>query len=401
MSLHKLVDSSWKIVTVTQPVMMNRTDQEVWLLNPRRRYILNTGQVRQIAQFIATVSDLQPGGLLTPLHAGQNLCKAGILIERLRERGIGDLLFLTGPLAFLQQASGQTAEIDVFALSDRGPVLWGNPDGRVLCGPGEYDHLRLYNYHWFINSVTETNEEPDQPNVYDGLFAQLGFDPATIDPQWKRPRAVVNPDDLRNLDQFFMNIWSTKKVDLRRVGYYVVNPFAAATVRSLNYSKWLKIIGELGKRRPTLVCGSTRTKQPDTDLSAGAFLEHINALGGNVINAVDATPLRVFMALISRAKAFIGLDSGPLYVAQALRTPAISLWGCHAPASRLQYDRPYMDLALWEFAACNHSPCFTYIDFPAHKCPRGAAQTECEVLSVIQPEHVFGKVDQVESLTKT
>ena len=400
MSPFKIMDSSWKIVTVNEPVMMHRTDDEVWLLNPHRRYILNPAQIHQIEQFVGSVSDLQPGGLLNPLRNGQNIAKSRILIERLRERGVGDLLFLTGPLAFLQQASGQTAEIDVYALADRGTVLWGNTDARVLCGPVEYDHLRLYNQHWFVNSVTENDEEPDQPNVYDALYAQLGFDPASIDAIWKRPKAFCSPDDYRNLDQFYRSIWEAKKVDLRRVGFYVVCPFAAATVRSMSYVKWLKFIGELGKRRPVLVCGSTKVKQPDTDMSAGAFLDQINGLGGGVINAMDSTPLRVLMALISRVKAFLGLVSGPLYIAQAMRIPAISLWGCHAPGSRLQYDKTYMELAVWERSACNQSPCFTYIDFPAAKCPRGAGQTECEVLSVIQPENIFTKFDLVESATK-
>lgn len=396
MSPFKIQDFSWKIVTVNNPVMMHRTDEETWLLNPRRRYILNPAQVAQIEPFVDTVSDMQPGGLYVPLRAGAVVNGSSVLIERVRERGIGDLLFLTGPAAFIQNAGGHTVSIDAYALADRAHVLWNNGDLRPLCGPLEYDHLRAYNHHWFIGSATECNEEPDQPNVYDCLYAQLGFDPATIDAAWKRPRAACTTEDYQQLDQFFQTVYSAKKVDLRRVGFYVVCPFAAATVRSMSYRKWLEIIGELGRRRPVLVCGSTRVKQPQTDMSAGAFIEQLNSLGAGVMNAIDMTPTRMLMALISRAKAFIGLDSGPLYIAQALRTPAISLWGCHHPGTRLAYDRDYMELAIWKGDACSSAPCFTYIDFPVSKCPKGAAQTECELLSAISVGDVAAKLDTVE-----
>lgn len=399
MSPHKLIDSSWKIVTVSAPVLMHRTDEETWLLNPNRRYLLNPSQVAQIEPFIATVSAMEPGGLFQPLRAGANLTKAKVVVERLRERGIGDMLFLTGPAAFMQHTGSHSVEIDVFTLADRAPVLWNNPDVRPLCGPLEYDHLRAYNHHWFIGSVTECNEEPDQPNVYDALYAQLGFDPASIAPEWKRPRAACTQEDYRNLDQLLKLVYDAKKVDLRRVSFYVVCPFAAATVRSMSYSKWLNIIGELGKRRPVLVCGSTRVKQPETDMSAGAFIEQLSQIGGGVVNLLDMTPLRVLMALISRAKAFVGLDSGPLYIAQALRVPAVSIWGAHHPGVRLAYDKPYMDLAVWNSEACTSSPCFTYIDFPADKCPCGAAQTECEVLRSVGAADVMAKLDMVERAT--
>jgi len=402
MSPHKLTNYGWKIVTVNQPVMFHRTEDEVWLLNPARRYVLNAMHVTLIQDFVETVSDLNSGSLLNHLSAGKNIADTRVLIERLRDRGIGDLLFLTGPLAFLNHVTGHNVKLDVYALSDRAVILTHNPDisnGTALCGPVEYDHLRLYNFHWFVESVTECDEEVDQLNVYDALYRQLNFDPDQIDAQWKRPKAVTTPEDFRHLDRLYKMVYDQKKIDLRRTGYYVVAPFAAASIRSLSYVTWLAIIKELSARRPVVVVGSTKMKLPDTEMSAGSFVHHVanTQMPGPVINMIDGTPLRVLMALIERAKALVCLDSGTLYIAEALRTPAISLWGSHHPGVRLGYDPDYMDLAIWNSTACDHSPCFAYVNFPENKCPRGRGQVQCEVLGSTTPDDVLKKLDAVES----
>ncbi len=399
--LPKLYSTAWKIVSVSQPVMYHRTLDEVWLLNPGRRYILNADQVERIAEFVDTCSDLAGASLLNKLRAGVDLAGANVLVERVRDRGIGDLLFLTGPLAYMQHVTGRRLTVDVYALSERGTVLTNNPDirnGCVLAGPLEYDTLRNYNYHWFIESVTEWDEEPDQQNVYDALYAQLGFDPAQIDPRWKRPQATCVPNDYAHLDQLYYMVWNQRKLDLRRTGYYVVAPFVSSSVRAFDYQRWLEIIRVLSQRRPVIVVGTTRMKLPDTSISAGEFVNAIANLGGSgpVVNFIDGTPMRVLMALISRAKALVGLDSGPLYMAQALRTPAVSIWGGHHPGARLQYDTDYMNLAIWNGDACVQSPCFAYLNFPHSKCPEGKVQSECAVYKTVTAADVLSKVDIIE-----
>ena len=396
----KIIGNPWKIVTVNQPVVVNRTLDEVWLLNPKRRYLLNSTQVDVLGDMVETCSNLDNASLYTRLSAGQNIAGTSILTERLRDRGIGDLLFMTGPMAFFNHVCGRTVKIDLYALSDRGQVLTHNDDlnnGCVLLGPLEYDHMRHYESHWFVENVTEYDSEPDQLNVYDALYRQLGFDPATIDSRWKKPRAVCVPADYRHLDQLLKMIWVQKKIDLRRTGYYVVCPFASATIRTMDYTRWLDIIKVLSARRPTIVVGTSRQRLPDCGIGAGTFIQQMAGLGGNVINAVDGTPLRVLMALISRAKAYVGLDSGPLYIAQALRTPAISLWGSHHPGVRLQYDQDYMDLAIWKKQGCPAAPCFSYLDFPAHLCAHGRHQMECDVFAQATANDVLEKLNKIES----
>lgn len=393
-------NSQYVIITVKQPLMFHQTDDEAWVFNPQRRYIINAARIPQIHDYIESVSEMDGAALVNKLQAGKTVHGASILVERFRERGIGDLLFLSGPLRFIHHMSGGTAKIDLYAYSDRGMVLQGAPylrNGTVLCGPIEYDSLRVYNYHWLVGSVTECDEESDQLNVYDALYRQLGFNHEDIEPQWKRPHAVVTTDDYQNLDQFYRSVMEHRKIDLRRIGYYVVAPFANATLRCMNYSQWLQVITELSKRRPVVVVGNTKLRLPDTDMTAGAFLEQAARIGGGVIMAVDTTPLRVLMALIARATCVVCMDSSPLYIAQALGTPAISVWGTHDPGVRIGYDPNYMRLAIWNEGMCHEAPCYAYSEFPHHKCPRGTGQQCCEVLSTVTVQDVLDKMNIVEA----
>lgn len=393
-------NTQWLIVSVSEPVMFHQTADESWLFNPNRRYIVNANRVKPIEQFICNVSELDGASLYMRLQAGKDITGAKILVERSRERGIGDLLFLTGPLAFLNHVSGGDVEVDVMAFADRGVVLTHSPliaNKCVKCGPLEYDHLRMYNYHWLPNTVTEQDSEGDQLNVYDALYQQLGFNPEDIEPKWKRPQATLVNEDFQNLDRLFRHIWDNRKIDLRRIGYFVVAPFSNATLRSMKYGQWLEIIKALATRRPVIVVGNSSLRLPDMDMSAGEFNAHVAQIGGGVFNAIDSTTIRVLMALISRSFCTIGLDSAPLYLAQAVNTPAISIWGTHAPGARIGYDKNYMDLAIWNQEACRQSPCFAYGKFPVEKCPNGIRQGVCEVLGAVTVDDVLKKVDMVES----
>lgn len=394
------INTQWLTVSVKEPVMFHQTADETWLFNPNRRYIVNANRLPAIEQFIDTVSELDGSALYHPLRAGAALKGAKVLVERCRERGIGDLLFLTGPLGFIQHVSGSDVSIDVMAFADRGIALTHLPllaNRCVKCGPLEHDHLRMYNYHWLINTVTEQNSEGDQLNVYDALYQQLGFDPADVEAKWKRPTATLVADDFQNLDRLYKHIWDSRKVDLRRIGYYVVAPFANATLRCMSYARWLEIIRALATRRPVVVVGNSSLRLPDTDMSAGEFSQHVANIGGGVFNAVDSTTIRVLMALIARSTGVVCMDSAPLYMAQALNVPAISIWGTHAPAARIGYDKNYMDLAIWKQDACPHAPCFAYGKFPVDKCPGGIHQIICSVLSDVSVDDVLVKADMIES----
>lgn len=400
-------NARWVIVSVSKPLMMRRSDDETWLLNPKRRYILNAEVTADMADYIETMSDLQSSTHYRPLMSATKvrLPHSSLLIERYRDRGIGDLLFTTGPLAYLNHITGGDIRTYLYAYAERGAVLNFCPhltDAAPLVGPVLYDELPHFNYHWFVDTVTEYCEEQDQENVYDALFRSLGIDPASVDPKYKRPYAALSPVEIKAIDDFFFWVFqnTTPHQDLRKTGYYVVAPFSNSSLRSARYGTWIEIIRELSSRRPVLVVGAIRERMPTTDMAPGDFVNFLDseiARNNRIINMLGKTSVRNLMQVIHGANCVLSMDSAALYIAQALRVPCVSLWGSHDPGVRLGYDRDYMDLAVWHQRACAHSPCYAWQGFPANKCPSGDAQQVCQCLAFIDRNEVVKRVDSVEN----
>lgn len=394
-------NSQWFITTVTAPLAFNRGTDETWYLNPVRRYVLNARHIAKIEGYVNTLSELPGSPYYKPLMAGHRINGCRIFVERFRDRGVGDLLFLTGPLAFMHHVTGGDVRVNVYAFSDRGAVLQNSQyleHGTVFVGPTHYDDFQHYDYQWLVNSVTESNMECDQLNVYDALYTQIGVKPEQVDPKFKRPYVTINAQEETDLYAFFHSTWSERKFDLRRTGYYVLAPLTHSPMRTAPYQMWLDLAKELTQRRPVFFIGRTDMALPDLDMSAGQFILKSQECGIQVISLLEKRlNLRSVMALISKATAFVGLDSGPLYMAQGCRVPAVSLWGPHDPGVRIGYDSDYMDLAVWNEQFCRNSPCFAYGNFPASKCPDGAAQVLCQPLRGTTVEDVVQKIAAIES----
>jgi len=404
-----LQNTGSRIVTFNKPVAFSRhlgeSDDEVWALNPGKRYVFTAQSLTHIMEHVETCSDLGSAPNLRPLQGGQNLSNARILVERYRDRGIGDLLFTTGPLAYMQHVCGHSARIHYYALSGRGQVFYGNPDlhnETALVGPLDYDSFQNYDFHWLIDTVSEYSEEPDQLNVYDALFAKLGLDHTKIEDRFKRPYAYLKKDDFDAFDALCFLIWQDREMDLRRSGYYVVAPLSHSSLRTSSYRMWLEVISSLADYRPVIVLGQITDRMPTTDMTVAEFRYALASLKKTgVVDLIGETPLRTMMAVISKATAVLCLDSAPLYLAQAFRTPAVSIWGPHNPAVRIGYDQDYMDLAIWQHQACHFAPCYAFSGFPVKKCPLGVQQRTCEVMRTVTPDMMMDKIAQIENRRPT
>jgi ADP-heptose:LPS heptosyltransferase len=361
---------------------------------------MNANTVEALEGHIETVSDLKTASNYHQLVGHPGISGSRILIERHRDRGIGDLLFTTGVMEYLQHISGNSCRIHTYALADKGQLFLGNHNlehKTAFSGPIEYDTLPLYDYHWFVESATEFDQEPDQLNVYDALFRQIAVDYTKVEPRFKRPYIYLTEKDSQALDSLFFMSYEETGVDLRQSGYYVVAPFAYSSLRVANYMMWYETIKQLSKDKPVVVIGQISAKMPIPDMSAMEFNGILSTLGKGVINLVGNLPLRTSAALISKASCFIGLDSGPLFIAQALRVPAISLWGTHHPGVRIGYDEPYMEMAIWNQQSCRFSPCHSYLGFPQNKCPLGEKQNVCEPLRSITPDQILEKIEKLKT----
>ncbi len=403
-------NARWVIISVNKPVMLRKSDDETWVLNPRTRYVLNADTLEDLKEHIDTMSDLQASAHYRPLHSAPKvrLPHSSLLIERYRDRGIGDLLFTTGPLAYLNHVTGNEIRAYLYAYAERGSVLHNCPylvDKNPLVGPIHYNDLPLFDHHWFIDTVTEYSEEPDQLNVYDAMYRSLGIDPQHVEAKFKRPTARLAPNEEKTIDDFFFWVHQTtdSHIDLRKTGYYVVAPFANSTLRSAKYETWIRVIRELSIKRPVIVVGAMRERMPMTDMAAGSFISVIESdnvstsSGGRIINMIGKTSVRNLMQIIYKANGVASMDSAALYIAQAFRVPCVSLWGSHDPSVRIGYDRDYMSLAVWNQRACVHSPCFAWQQFPENKCPDGINQKVCQCLGFIDEKEILSRFEAIES----
>lgn len=373
------------------------------MMNPNRRYVLTAEHAEFLKDRVETVSPLKSQPFLRPLTAKSRLHGAKILVERRRDCGIGDMLFLTGPLSFIREMSGASAQIDLYALSDRSPILAYHPalPYGPLAGPIYYDHLPLYNFHWFVDQATEHDEEPDQSDVYDCLFRQMGMDPANVPAKYKRPSMALVEQDFRDLLGIDILVNHQKSIDLRIVPYIVLAPLALSSLRIAPYRLWLELAAALADEGKAVVFvgrAAENAQIPSGGMAYGDFVKELEKLaqGRPIINLLNQTTVRPTAALIGRARAFVGLDSGLLYVAQALRVPAVSLWGALPPHVRLKHDEPYLRSAIWNRQTCPASPCFSWRGFPVNKCPDGQAQRTCAPLASVLPQQILealGRID--------
>lgn len=378
------------VVSLSSPALWQRDTDETWMLNPRLRYILQAKHVPYLEPHIATVSELKPGGKYRPFYMseGRDLPGKKILIERGRECGIGDLLFMTGPLSYLHHITGGDVEIDFYALNEKAQVLDNHPaltHKAALRGPLLYDALDYYDYHWLLPSVTEYSEEPDQLNVYDAIYSSIGLNYKDIDPRWKRPNLVIPVTAQAEFNTFCFTVFANKQIDLRK-GYFVIAPHAYSSLRTADYRKWIEIIRSLAPHKTVVIVGGTGPS-PDAGISYGQFLTEVSSIPG-VLNLVGATPMTMLFSLIQNAVAVLTLDTGPLYIAQALRTPAISIWGPNDPKLRLRYDSAYLKNAVWT-KSCTSSPCNLYRNFSETKCPSGLNQGVCANLQDVPVQHIL------------
>jgi ADP-heptose:LPS heptosyltransferase len=399
-------NSGWRIVTFHKPCLWNRTNLETWYFVPKRRYILNANQLDHVATHVDKVSDLTGSSHYNPLRAGANIMNAEILVERYRDRGFGDMLFLTGVFDYLRHISGNTCKIYFYSLFDRGQLMDNHlslATESPLLGPVNYDDLPHYHYHWFIDSVTEYDEEKDQLNVYDALYKQIGIDPASVPHQYKRPSMNLVEQDWKDLDQLYYFIFKNRQIDLRTTPYYVVSPLANSNIRMPEYTLWLRTIREMAKARPVVVIGQVQPERlPSTDMPYGSFIQRLEQMAQQVpvINLISAMPVRVVSAIIAKSVCLITPDTGTLFMGQANRVPCVSLWGTHSPHVRIGHDRELMELAVWKKDACVHAPCCYLSRFPYEKCPSGENQVVCECYKQLSPIDIIEKITQIENAYK-
>jgi ADP-heptose:LPS heptosyltransferase len=108
--------------------------------------------------------------------------------------------------------------------------------------------------------------------------------------------------------------------------FIALHPFAGSETRCVALEEWVKVADELGARdKKVLWVGNT------TELS------RLRSLGQNreswrYSDSLLNGDLTTVAAAISRARIFVGHDSGPMHIAAALQVPTVGVFAPGEPA---------------------------------------------------------------------
>jgi hypothetical protein len=381
-----------------------------------RDYVLSTSQLERIGQDENVRARLYKTSRLEhrlqPFHALYRKPGGQRLLFYNGSGGYGDTI-VSWPVA--KWLSDQGYEVHV--LVDPGnQACWYNFPWikTIQVMPIAYESFKLFDHHFMMEYVNNTDEHQDQLHPVDVMFNHMGVDYRTIPPEQK----VVEPVYTWVEQQNVKNICPDKPT----IGIYQLA--AANPVRCLQPNDsafllmrlaeatpeihWLAIYDEFIPKGYTeaLRCrdcsldvkasgtGATGTqspapgaeKKPDcpTCRGTGFLLPNIQPYcSGN---------LRDLWALTKhRACVVVAPDSMMIHVAGCQAVPCVGLWGPVAPQNRAIYYRNHH--AIFHREACPFSPCFAYTGvFPKYCPPRGNARTVCEVMAAVSPAEVIDAV---------
>jgi len=216
------------------------------------------------------------------------------------------------------------------------------------------------------------------------LIEEAGFSPDGTDPE------LFIPEIQREKAENIM-----RKYELRPFDFIVIHPAGGKNPGTLTlikrwklsyFNKLLQLINRKLGIKVVLVGG-----QMDREVSSKLELPR----GG-----VDLTGKLSFLllsALVEKARAFIGVDSGPLQISATLGVPSVGLYGPTDP--RVFAPRGRNIRIIWKKFPC--SPCYNertvLLTNRFESCPHG--RPLC--MESIKPEEVFSEIDSLLSIRKT
>ena len=137
-----------------------------------------------------------------------------------------------------------------------------------------------------------------------------------------------------------------KNLDLENL--ILIHPGPSWTVKEWPFESWAKLVAELRAR------GFTSIAQ----MGVGRYMNFgqvdVGAIPGTV-SLVDELTVEDCIAVIGRARLFIGIDSGLLHIAASTRTPSVGLWGLTSPQNFYAADfRKYFVVSDVPCQGCYH-----------------------------------------------
>jgi heptosyltransferase-3 len=362
------------------------------------------------------------GSILPTLPTG-----ARILVVRLRS--IGDIVLLTPSLRLLKEWRPDL-RISVIVESQFRELLENNPDVDEILEPGKGEGLQKLRARY--NAVREIRRRRFSlcVNLHGGptsvLFTRWSGAPCKVGFHHYRARGtyqVLVPDARLILNQsqvhtaelqaaVFLHLgmprrevprarilvapqhqawWDEKRASLdlpANRDYALIHPTALYATKQWSPEHFARIGADLERERGLLSLFSCGPGESE-------ILDEIEQFVGTTIRSLSGATLGEFAAALAEARLFLGNDSGPAHMAQALERPSVVIfgssssviwgpWPIQAPTGAPREKKAGLAKVVQNFYDCN--PC------PGDRCYR-FDQPEC-ILSV-KFEQVRAAVEEV------
>jgi heptosyltransferase-1 len=251
--------------------------------------------------------------------------------------------------------------LDFQGLTKSGLVSWwSNAPKRIAFAGAESRELNRFFANVRVSIPGEAVHVVDK-NL--ALLKPLGIEPPRR-PQW------VLPDygpEWHALEPFLETCGLRQNGEVG--GYVVVNPGATWATKRWPPERFGEVARGLVERH------DLRIIAPWADETERAAAETIVRSAGRLAFVAPPTNLRQLAALISRARLFVGNDTGPLHLAVALGVPSVAVFGASDPLRNGPYGRGHRIQA----GGPECQPCWK------KNCPRG----DDACLLWVEPEKVL------------
>ena len=238
---------------------------------------------------------------------------------------------------------------------------------RDRIGYREYQYSFLYNH--LLGSASEFFDKPN-PHSVEQQLALLGFVGVPIDSGLRTHLTVTD-----SANSAIVNKLSRSAIRNPESGIALMHPAAAFTTKQWateHFARTAEYLHEKGLQTVAIAAKNERH-----------VLEKLNRESKVPVITFDNLSLPEITALASKAKLFVGNDSGVAHIAAAANIPSVVIFG----SSNRDNWRPWTNApseVIFEPFSCQPCPGYVCKEFGEPKC-----------ILAVRPESVFGAIDRV------
>ncbi|MEP6849692.1 MAG: glycosyltransferase family 9 protein [Acidobacteriota bacterium] len=231
----------------------------------------------------------------------------------------------------------------------------------------EYQYSFLYNH--LLTSAADFWQKPD-PHSAEQQTALLGYVGVPVESDQKTHLAVTDAA-LRSIDALLSN----SALRTPHAPFALLHPAAAFATKQWAAENFARTVEFLTEKGLGVIAVAAKSET--------AVLERLTAQSDVPMATFNDLSLPEITALASKAKLFVGNDSGIAHIAAAVNTPSVVIFG----SSNRNNWRPWTD-------APNE---IVFEEFPCQPCPGYECKVygEPKCILAVRPENVFAAIERV------